>query len=86
MKRIISIVLVTTAIVFLSSCRQQDEQDEQAIIHTKVMKNNALKSETNKDTDTIQTPIVVPVKSPAIILPETDPPPKDRDQWRTVNH
>lgn len=83
MKRIISSVLVTALLVFLHSCRQQDEQDDGAMIDTRIMANNSLKSETSKESDTAQA--IAPVKHPGNVKPETDPPPKDHDQWK-VDH
>ncbi|WP_316795529.1 hypothetical protein [Pedobacter agri] len=78
MKRIISTLLILAGIILFHSCRAHNDQDEQATIDTKIKENKFLKSKTYKITDTVTA--IGPLDSKD---PKTDPPPKDRDQWKT---
>ncbi|RLJ75148.1 hypothetical protein [Pedobacter alluvionis] len=74
MNKIISTTLILIGIISIQSCRQLDEEE---IINVQ-MKTESSKSEYSKGADSTQT--TPPAWSP--IEPKTDPPPKDRDQWR----
>ncbi|WP_157885968.1 hypothetical protein [Chryseobacterium glaciei] len=77
MKTIISSILIIAGMITMHSCRQQDEEQEMDL---KIQDKEALSTETYKNSDS--TEVNVRLENPIEGTIDTDPPPKDRDQWR----
>ncbi|SMP20214.1 hypothetical protein [Chryseobacterium profundimaris] len=82
MKAIISTILTITVLMLFYSCSGQDEEENKINLHSGTFVNKGLQKKADSTTmpqssmkrDTIKGDIIL-----------SDPPPKDRDQWKTRN-
>ena len=80
MKTIISSILITTLAFLFHACRPQDGEQ---ILDKEIQISNAIYTATYQRSDSTRTIAdSIPTKGGTI---KTDPPPKDRDQWKIKN-
>jgi hypothetical protein len=83
MKTIISSILIMAGIIFLHSCRQENEE---LGVDTQVQYSKSTDADVHRDSDTINTAAYPGTfntsEDPDDGTTLTDPPPKDGDQWR----
>jgi hypothetical protein len=77
MKTIISSILIIAVAFLLHGCRPQDEEE---ILDKEIQINNEIYTATYQRSDSTKT--IADSISPKGGTVKTDPPPKDRDQWK----